>query len=183
MRRRGPRGLGNAYAYGFSKALEDGAERILQMDADFSHPPRFLRTMLEASEDADLVIGSRYVPGGWVTNWPWDRRWISRLGNAYARAILWVGVRDVTAGFKCYRREALLAIEHESVRSSGYSFQIETTYRALRAGLRVREIPIEFVERVTGDSKMNSGIIREAATIVWQLRFGGTPWKNGRGSS
>ena len=126
-------GLGPAYIYGFAKALENGADRVFEMDADFSHPPRYLRDLLQASEEADLVIGSRYCPGGGVQNWPLSRRMISRLGNLYARAVLWCGVRDMTAGFKCYRREALEAMDIWTIRSTGYAFQVETTWRALRA--------------------------------------------------
>ena len=170
-RRRRKWGLGSAYLYGFAKALEEGADRIFEMDADFSHPPSALRPLLEASLRADFSVGSRYVPGGAVENWPWSRRALSIAGNLYARAVLLCGVKDLTAGFKCYRREVLENIDLWSLRSTGYAFQVETTWRALRAGFRIEEVPIRFLEREVGSSKMSKGIIGEAAKVVWKLRL------------
>jgi dolichol-phosphate mannosyltransferase len=165
-------GLGPAYLAGFRAALEQGAERVIQMDADFSHDPDDLPRLLEASIEADLAVGSRYVPGGGVTEWGPLRRFVSRGGSAYARAILQVPVKDLTAGFKCWRREALEAIDFDLVQSKGYAFQIEMTYRAVRAGLRVTEIPIIFRDRRVGSSKMTRAIFAEAIWRVPLLRLG-----------
>jgi dolichol-phosphate mannosyltransferase len=164
-------GLGPAYLAGFRPALAQGAERVIQMDADFSHDPADLPRLLEASNDADLVVGSRYVPGGGVTDWGPLRRLISRGGSTYARAILWVGVNDLTGGFKCWRREALEAIDFDLVQSKGYAFQIEMTYRAIRAGFKVNEMPIIFRDRRVGNSKMSRAIFAEAIWRVPLLRF------------
>ena len=163
-------GLGHAYLAGFARALAGGAELVIEMDADFSHDPRYLGALLSAAGDADLVLGSRYVPGGGVRDWGVVRRLISRGGGIYARAILGVHVRDLTGGFKCIRREVLEAIDLESVRAEGYAFQIEVTYRALLAGFRVREIPIVFVDRTAGSSKMSARIALEAMWMVPRLR-------------
>jgi len=165
-------GLGPAYIAGFRKALAEGAGLILEMDADFSHDPAYLPRLLEASKRADLVIGSRYVEGGGVANWGALRRGISRGGSAYARLVLGVEVRDLTGGFKCFRREVLEAIDLDSVDALGYAFQIEMTYRALRAGFKVAEVPIVFRDRHAGSSKMDSSIVREAIWRVPRLRFG-----------
>lgn len=164
-------GLGPAYVAGFKRALAGGAGLVLAMDADFSHDPAYLPRLLEAAETADLVIGSRYVPGGGVSDWSAARRAISRGGNAYARLVLGVGVRDLTGGFRCFRREALEAIDLDSVGSRGYAFQVETAYRAIRRGFRVAEVPIVFRERRAGRSKMGGPIVAEAVWRVPLLRF------------
>ncbi len=165
-------GLGPAYVAGFTRALAGGAGYLLQMDADFSHDPADLPRLLErAQEGTDLVLGSRYVEGGGVSDWGAARRAISRAGCWYARTVLGVEIRDLTGGFKCFRREAMEAIELPTVRSQGYAFQVEMTYRALRRGLSVVEIPITFRERRAGESKMSSRIALEAAWRVPQLRI------------
>jgi dolichol-phosphate mannosyltransferase len=163
-------GLGHAYLAGFAHALADGADLVIEMDADYSHDPRYLKDLLAASETADLVLGSRYVDGGGVRNWGLLRRLISRGGGLYARLILRVGVNDLTGGFKCIRREVLEAIHLESIRAEGYVFQIEVTYRTLLAGFRVKEVPIVFVDRTEGSSKMSSRIAIEAMWMVPRLR-------------
>jgi dolichol-phosphate mannosyltransferase len=165
-------GLGPAYIAGFRKALAEGAGLVLEMDADFSHDPAYLPRLLEAAKRADLVIGSRYVEGGGVRNWGPLRRVISRGGSAYARFILGVEVKDLTGGFKCFRREVLEAIDLGAVDARGYAFQIEMTYRALEAGFRVAEVPIVFRDREVGKSKMDSSIVREAMWRVPRMRFG-----------
>jgi dolichol-phosphate mannosyltransferase len=170
LHRPGKAGLGHAYLAGFQRALEGGAELVIEMDADFSHAPRYLGALLEAAEAADLVLGSRYVAGGGVRDWGLLRRLISRGGGLYARAILRIDVRDLTGGFKCIRREVLQAIDLPSVRAEGYVFQIEVTYRAILAGFRVREIPIVFADRTAGTSKMSAGIAFEAIWLVPRLR-------------
>jgi dolichol-phosphate mannosyltransferase len=164
-------GLGPAYLAGFRRALDAGAELILEMDCDFSHDPSDVPRLLEAAHDADLVLGSRYVSGGGVENWGLVRRAISFGGSLYARVLLGVGVRDLTGGFKCFRREVLEAIPLERVHARGYAFQIELTYRALRSGFRVREVPIRFVDRVVGGSKMSRAIVLEAIWKVPLLRL------------
>lgn len=164
-------GLGPAYVAGFRRALDGGAGLVLAMDADFSHDPAYLPRLIEAAESADLVVGSRYVPGGGVSDWSGARRAISRGGNAYARLALGVGVRDLTGGFKCFRREVLEAIELETLGSRGYAFQVETTYRAIRRGFRVAEVPIVFRERRAGRSKMGAPIVAEAVWRVPLLRL------------
>jgi dolichol-phosphate mannosyltransferase len=163
-------GLGPAYLAGFDYALDRGAELVLEMDADFSHDPRYLPELLEAAQDADLVLGSRYVAGGGVREWGLLRRLISRAGGLYARAILRVDIHDLTGGFKCIRREVLQAVDLESVRAEGYVFQIELTYRAVLAGFRVREVPIVFSDRAAGSSKMSARIALEAMWRVPLLR-------------
>jgi dolichol-phosphate mannosyltransferase len=163
-------GLGQAYLAGFLHALAAGAELLVEMDADFSHDPRYLGPLLDATSDADLVLGSRYVAGGGVRDWGPLRRLISRGGGLYARLILRVGIHDLTGGFKCIRREVLGAIDLPSVRAEGYVFQIEVTYRALLAGFRVREIPIVFSDRTEGTSKMSTRIALEAMWLVPRLR-------------
>ena len=159
-------GLGPAYLAGFRRALEQGADLVLEMDCDFSHDPADVPRLLAAAESADLVLGSRYVPGGSVRNWGVVRRLVSAGGSVYARALLGVPVRDLTGGFKCYRRRVLEVLDLDAIRSKGYAFQIETTYRALRAGFHVVEIPIAFVEREQGGSKMTAAIVAEA---VWKV--------------
>jgi dolichol-phosphate mannosyltransferase len=166
-------GLGPAYLAGFRRALADGAEYVLEMDCDFSHDPKDVPRLIAACEaDADLALGSRYVPGGGTANWGLVRRVVSWGGSFYARLLLGVRVRDLTGGLKCYRRRVLEAIDLDAVDSKGYAFQIETTYRALRKGFRVVEIPIRFVDRREGRSKMSHGIVLEAMVKVPQLRWG-----------
>jgi len=171
LHRAGKEGLGKAYLAGFAWGLERGYPRVLEMDADFSHDPRHLPDMLSAARDADLVLGSRYVPGGGTVNWGLARRLLSRGGSFYARTILGVKIRDLTGGFKCFRREVLEAIDLASVSCTGYAFQIELTYRALRRGFRVVEVPIVFADRRVGQSKMSKRIVLEALRKVWAIRF------------
>jgi dolichol-phosphate mannosyltransferase len=167
-------GLGPAYIAGFRVALAAGAERVIEMDADFSHDPAYLPQLLRAVESgADLAIGSRYVPGGGVTEWGRIRRFISKGGSTYARVILGVGVRDLTGGFKCFRREVLEAIDYETVRARGYAFQVEMTYRAIRTGFEVAEVPIVFRDRREGTSKMSRAIVAEAIWRVPAMRLRG----------
>jgi dolichol-phosphate mannosyltransferase len=177
LHRPGKEGLGPAYLAGFQRALAAGAELILEMDADFSHDPGDIPRLIEAAGDADLVLGSRYMPGGGVSGWAWHRRLLSRGGCWYARAILSVPVRDLTGGFKCFRRELLESLDLSSIHADGYGFQIEMTYRAVRAGFRVKEIPITFHDRRAGTSKMDTRIAAEAVWKVpalrWRLRDGG----------
>jgi dolichol-phosphate mannosyltransferase len=163
-------GLGPAYLAGFATALGGGATHVIEMDADFSHEPHDLPRLLEAAGDADLVLGSRYVPGGVVADWGVGRRIVSRGGSAYARKVLGLDVRDLTGGFKCFRREVLEAIDLPAVRSHGYAFQVELTYRAVNRGFRVKEIPIVFRDRRLGRSKMSWRIAAEAMVLVPQLR-------------
>lgn len=170
LHRPGKSGLGHAYLAGFQRALAGGAELVVEMDADFSHDPRYLGSLLAAARSADLVLGSRYVDGGAVRDWGLVRRLVSRGGGIYARTILGVGIRDLTGGFKCIRREVLEAIDLESVRAEGYVFQIEVTYRALLAGFTVKEIPIVFCDRRAGTSKMSARIAAEAMWLVPRLR-------------
>jgi dolichol-phosphate mannosyltransferase len=165
-------GLGPAYIAGFEQALSAGAGLVLEMDSDFSHDPAYLPRLLEAGQRADLAIGSRYVPGGGVGDWSRLRRGISRGGSTYARLILGVRVRDLTGGFKCFRREVLEAIDLDSVHSRGYAFQVEMTYRAIERGFEVVEVPIVFRERRAGASKMDRSIVLEAVWRVPFLRFG-----------
>jgi dolichol-phosphate mannosyltransferase len=164
-------GLGPAYLAGFRQALGGDAELVLEMDCDFSHRPEDARRLIDAAADADLVLGSRYVPGGGVGNWGLGRRVISRGGSLYAQLLLGAPVRDLTGGFKCYRREVLERIDLDAIHSRGYAFQIETTYRALRAGFRVVEVPISFVDREAGGSKMSRSIVLEAIWKVPALRL------------
>lgn len=172
LHRAGKLGLGTAYVQGFGWGLERGYEVLVQMDADGSHDPRYLPELFaELARGADVVVGSRYVPGGGTENWGLGRRLLSRGGSLYARTVLGVGVRDMTAGFLCWRRDALLAIDLPSITSNGYSFQIETKYRALRHGLALVEVPIVFVDRRVGQSKMSRAIVAEALGKVWLLRL------------
>jgi dolichol-phosphate mannosyltransferase len=159
-------GLGPAYLAGFTWALGAGADLVLEMDCDFSHDPADVPRLLAAAEGADLVLGSRYVPGGGTRNWNLLRRLISRGGSLYAQILLGVRIRDLTGGFKCYRRAVLETIDLDAIDSKGYAFQIETTYRALRAGFRVVEVPIVFVDREAGGSKMSKSIVLEA---IWKV--------------
>jgi dolichol-phosphate mannosyltransferase len=164
-------GIGPAYVAGFRHALSQGWELLLEMDCDFSHDPRDVPRLIAAAGEADLVLGSRYVRGGGTENWGLVRRFVSRGGCLYAQVLLGVRVRDLTGGFKCFRREALEAIDLDALSAHGYAFQIETTYRVLRAGLRVTEIPIRFVERRAGSSKMTGAIVLEAVWKVPLLRL------------
>jgi len=164
-------GLGPAYLAGFHRALADGAELILEMDCDFSHDPADVPRLLAAAEEADLVLGSRYVEGGGTENWGAVRRFISRGGSLYAQVLLGLPVRDMTAGFRCYRRAVLEALPLDEIHSKGYAFQIEMTYRTLRKGFSVHEIPITFVDRLEGGSKMSRAIVVEGVWKVPALRF------------
>ena len=164
-------GLGPAYLAGFRVALAGGADRIIEMDADFSHDPAYLPDLLRATENADLAIGSRYVNGGGVEDWGPMRRFISRGGSAYARTALGLPIKDLTGGFKCFRREVLEAIDLDSIEARGYAFQVETTYRALKLGFRVAEVPIVFRDRREGSSKMSKAIVAEAMWRVPAMRF------------
>ena len=170
--RAGKEGLGRAYIDAFLTLLDEGWDRIVQMDADFSHDPQDVPRLLRAlDEGADVAVGSRYVRGGSTVNWGFRRKLISRGGSLYARQVLGVKVRDLTAGFKAWRAETLRQIPLREVGAQGYGFQIEMTYRALRAGARLVEIPIRFVDRRVGQSKMSETIFIEAITIVWRLRL------------
>ena len=178
LRRPGKAGLGEAYRAGFSWALDHGYDEVVQMDADLSHPPESVPTLVEALADADLVVGSRYVRGGSIANWSWSRRLISWLGNLYVRLVLRLPVRDATAGFKAYRADTLREIAVLGSHSNGYCFQVENTWRASRQGLRVVEVPITFTDRAAGQSKMSSKIVLEAVVRVLRWRAADTvaPW-------
>ncbi|MDO8736496.1 MAG: polyprenol monophosphomannose synthase [Thermoleophilia bacterium] len=164
-------GIGPAYVAGFKQALTTDTQYIMEMDCDFSHDPANIPAFLKAIEQADLVLGSRYVPGGRVENWGLLRRLISRWGGLYARLVLGIPVNDLTGGNKCFRREVLEALDLDAVSSQGYGFQIEMTYRAIRKGFRVKEIPITFSDRQLGQSKMSKRIVFEAVVLVWKLRL------------
>jgi dolichol-phosphate mannosyltransferase len=169
-------GLGKAYLAGFRWALDRGYPYVCEMDADFSHDPRFLRDLVHAAQNADLVVGSRYKSGVNVINWPMSRLLLSYCANLYVRAVTGLPQTDSTSGFKCFRREVLASLPLERVRSNGYAFQIEMNFRAWRKGFRLVEVPIVFTDRVEGSSKMNRAIVREAVWMVWWLwladRFG-----------
>jgi dolichol-phosphate mannosyltransferase len=171
LHRESKEGIGPAYIAGFRWALAEGAQLVLEMDCDFSHTPADVPRLIEAASDADLVLGSRYAPGGGTENWGVVRRFVSRGGCLYAQILLGMRVRDLTGGFKCFRREALEAIDLGALSAHGYAFQIETTYRIRRAGLRVTEVPITFVERRAGASKMTGSIVAEAIWKVPLLRL------------
>ena len=172
MHRAGKLGLGTAYVEAFSKGLAEGYDRFFEMDADLSHDVRYLPDFVRALDDgADIVIGSRNIAGGGVEGWGMGRHFISKGGSIYSRTILGLGVKDLTSGYKAFSRRALLAIDLPSVKSNGYSFQIELTFRALRKGMRVKEVPIVFVDRTAGKSKMSRKIFLEAIGMVWKLRF------------
>jgi dolichol-phosphate mannosyltransferase len=168
LHRQQKEGLGPAYIAGFRRALAYGAELVLEMDCDFSHDPADVPRLIAAAADADLVLGSRYADGGRIENWGPLRRFVSRAGSLYAQALLAAPVRDLTGGFKCYRRQVLETIDLDAVSSRGYAFQIETTYRALRAGFRVVEVPITFADRRAGTSKMSPAIATEA---IWRVPY------------
>jgi dolichol-phosphate mannosyltransferase len=165
-------GLGTAYVAGFQRALAAGYDYVLEMDCDFSHDPKYLPAFLAQIQSADLVLGSRYMPGGGTVNWNLVRRFISRSGSLYSQLVLGLPYRDLTGGFKCFRRNVLEAIGLGSVRSNGYAFQIELTYRAHQRGFRIAELPIIFYERRVGSSKMSRAIVLEGMFRVWQFRFG-----------
>jgi dolichol-phosphate mannosyltransferase len=171
MHRAAKQGLGSAYVAGFRYALERDYEAVFEMDADFSHNPDSLPEFLRELEQADLVLGSRYLHGVTVVNWPLSRLILSYAANVYSRVITGMRFKDLTGGFKCFRRRILEAIDWERVRSDGYSFQIEITFKAYRKGFRIQEIPILFVDRRAGESKMNQKIVWEAAWMVWRLRL------------
>ena len=176
LHRPGKEGLGRAYVAGFAKALEMGADLVIQMDCDFSHDPKDLPRLVEAAAgrdgSADLVIGSRYVPGGSTPGWPFKRRLISRAGGVFIRTVTGLPLRDPTRGFKCWRAETLRKIDFPTVGSKGYSFQLEMNHRAWKAGCTIREIPISFTDRVEGYSKITPGIATESVKIALRLRFG-----------
>jgi dolichol-phosphate mannosyltransferase len=164
-------GIGRAYVAGFRHVLQNNAQLIAQMDADLSHNPTDLARLVEAVVKADLVLGSRYVAGGDTRGWPRHRRLISKVGGRYARLVLGVPIRDLTGGFKVYRRTALEALDIDAITSDGYVFQIETTYKTLLNGFRVVEVPIQFVDRVAGKSKLSRRIVLEATLVVWKLKI------------
>lgn len=173
IHRPGKLGLGTAYIEGFRWALERHFDFVIEMDADFSHNPSYLPELLRRAEaGADVVVGSRYVKGGGTVNWGLGRRLISRSGGLYARTVLGLKIRDMTAGFVCYRADALRQLDLDGIRSNGYGFQVEMKYRAVRAGLRVEEVPIVFHDRRVGQSKMTRAIFAEAMVMVWKLRLG-----------
>jgi dolichol-phosphate mannosyltransferase len=171
LERPSKQGLGTAYVAGLKTVLAEKPDVVIQMDADLSHDPAAIPELLKKLETCDLVLGSRYVLGGRILNWHWLRRAISRTGNWYARTVLSLPYRDVTGGYKCFRRQVLEAIDLSRVRSDGYAFQIEMTFKAWKKGFRIKEIPIMFVDRRAGVSKMSRRIVREAAWMVWRLRL------------
>lgn len=164
-------GLGSAYISGFKKALYLGADYIFEMDADFSHNPHSIPSFLQAMEEADLAIGSRYIKGGSTKNWELYRKLISRFGTLYAKKILNLNIEDLTSGFRCYKRQVLEKIKLDQIQSDGYSFQIEMAYKTAQAGFKIKEIPIIFADRQKGISKFSRKIFWEAFTIVWKLRL------------
>ena len=172
LRRAGKQGLGSAYIAAFRWALERDYDLVFEMDADFSHDPKYVPEMLQAARDADLVIGSRYVTGVNVVNWPMQRLLLSWFANLYARIVTGLPVHDCTGGFKCFRREALAAIDFSRIASGGYSFQVEMNYKVWKKGFRIKEVPIVFVDRFAGTSKMSGSIIGEALFLVLRLRLG-----------
>jgi dolichol-phosphate mannosyltransferase len=174
IRRTGPRGLGRAYRDGFQRALRADYDRIFQMDADLSHDPARLPALLEASRNADLVIGSRYCPGGGVQNWPFRRLLLSRFAVWYVHKVARIPVADSTAGFRCWTRRALESVQLDTLHSDGYSFQVEMTHRAMQAGMRIVESPIVFTDRQFGRSKISNAVLLESILIPWRLRW--HPW-------
>ncbi len=171
LERQGKLGLGTAYIAGFKFALQNGYQFIFEMDADFSHDPREIPSFLEAIKDADIVIGSRYCKGVNVVNWPLSRLVLSIFANKYTRFITGLPLHDSTGGYKCLRREVLQAIDLDRISSGGYSFQIEMNFKAWKKGFRLKEIPIIFIDRTIGKSKMSKKIVREAVWMVWKLKF------------
>ncbi|KAB0668823.1 polyprenol monophosphomannose synthase [Oryzomonas sagensis] len=172
IHRSGKLGLGSAYRTGFKAALAMGADYLIEMDADFSHSPTVLPLFLEAIRNADLVVGSRYLNGVSVVNWPIRRLMLSFFASVYTRFVTGLRVKDCTSGFKCFRRSVIEAFDLDSVKSDGYSFQIEMNYRCMEKGFRIVEVPIIFIDRHAGTSKMSGKIVREAVTMVWKLRLG-----------
>ena len=175
LHRTGARGLGRSYVDGMRQAIALGATHVCQMDADLSHDPDVVPRLVEQAASADVVIGSRYVPGGSVSNWAWRRRALSAFANFYVRAVTRLPVRDCTSGFRCWGRDALIRLDLERIVSDGYAFQVELTWAAAHAGCRITEWPITFVERRAGSSKMSSGIILESALLPWRLAFRADP--------
>src|SRR5437764_2583218 len=175
LHRSGKLGLGTAYIAGFKYAVAHGYDAAFEMDADFSHDPRYLPDFLKAIEHADLVIGSRYIPGGSTRNWSFLRRFISGGGNIFARFMLGIPVQDCTAGFRCYRRQVLESIDLDTIQSQGYAFQVEMAYRVMQQGFKIVETPIVFMDRRIGKSKMSRKIVIEAFIYVLQARFGKKP--------
>ncbi len=171
IHRKSKSGLGTAYLEAFKYALDHEYEYVFQMDADFSHDPRWLKDFLAASKENDLVVGSRYINGVSVVHWPMSRLLLSYFANIYARLVTGIPVKDATGGFKCFRRKVLEALNLDRVSSSGYSFQIEMNYYCWKKGFKIKEIPIIFVDRKIGDSKMSTGIVREALLLLWKLRI------------
>jgi len=182
MRRTGRRGLGRSYVDGYLWALEQGYARIVQMDADLSHDPAYIPSLLHATMQANVVLGSRYCPGGGVENWPLSRLALSRFANAYVAAVTGLPVRDATSGFRCYTREALERIQVASITSNGYAFQVEMTYRAYRAGLTIAEVPIIFTDRRHGKSKISRAVLIESMIVPWRLRTQAFPREDSRPS-
>ena len=170
--RRGSRSFGRSLLDGYRIALERGYARLIQMDADFSHEPQTVPTLISAARDVDLVIGSRYCEGGAVANWPWHRRWLSRFANEYVAWITGMPIHDSTSGFRCYTRHALETILKAGITAEGYAFQVEATFRAIHSRLRVTEVPITFTDRRAGMSKMSGKVIFESILKPWRLRFG-----------
>jgi len=170
MHRRGQRGLGRSYVDGFQEALRLGATRVVQMDADFSHDPNEVMRLIDATGAADLAIGSRYIPGGTLHNWPWHRVALSAFANRYVRAITGVPVNDCTSGFRCWRSDLLARVPLVRIASEGYAFQVEMAWHASNAGARIVEVPITFVERTRGSSKLSGRVIVESAVMPWRLR-------------
>lgn len=170
--RSGKLGLGTAYVEGFKYALKHGYDYIFEMDADFSHDPQYLKNFLEEIKENDLVIGSRYINGVSVVNWPIRRLMLSKFAGFYARTITGLPLTDCTSGFKCFKRKVLESIDLDKIHSDGYAFQIEMHYKAWKKGFKIKETPIIFVDRHSGSSKMSHGVIMEAAVIVWKLRLG-----------
>lgn len=171
LQREGKMGLGTAYVAGFRYILERDYDYALQMDADFSHDPKDIGNLLKAIEENDLVIGSRYIQGVNVINWPMSRLLLSYFASIYTRVITGMPVMDATGGFKCFRREVLEKIDLDKIKANGYSFQIEMNFKTYKLGFRIKEMPIVFTDRVDGVSKMSKKIVREAVTMVWKLRF------------
>jgi len=171
IHRQNKSGLGTAYITGFKFALERDFDYVFEMDCDFSHDPKYIPDFLQAIKEHDLVLGSRYISGVNVINWPMSRLLLSYYANVYSRIVTGLPVRDATSGFKCFRREVLKVIDLEEVKSNGYSFQIEMSFRAWRKGFRIKEIPIVFEDRRLGQSKMSKKIVREAVWMVWRLRL------------
>ncbi len=173
MHRTGPRGLGRSLVDGLKRALEEGADLVFEMDADFSHDPKYLTGMAAAAADADLVVGSRYLQGVSVVNWPLGRIILSTLANRYIRAVTRLAIHDCTSGYRCWRREALAKLPLDSLISDGYAFLVETLYLARQAGCRIREVPIIFVERRQGASKVSRRVLAESIIVPWRLRLKG----------